>query len=125
MYKALALVLAMTAVAFARPKPKHTKHDAAAEVVHQGVLYRASQRLVASGTDTSMQAYVEAWDAKSKKKLWEARLDEHAPEKSDGAEERKPVIVTSMKVVGGALVVSAKFGRAYEINLESHEVAQR
>src|SRR5262249_47365880 len=121
MSKALAFVLAMSAVAFARPKPKHTRPHAP-QVVYAGVRYVASQRLVANGSETSAQAYVEAWDTKNKNKLWEARLDEP---KSETADERKPVIVTSMKIVGDMLVVSAKFGGTYEINLESHAVARR
>ena len=120
MSKAIAFLLAMTAVAFARPKAKHARPDNPA-VVYAGVRYVASQRLVATGTDTSMQAYVEAWDAKTKKKLWEARLDQA----SSDADDKKPVIVKSMKIVGDALVVSAKFGHSYEVNLESHAVAQR
>jgi len=124
MYKALALVLALGSVALARPKAKHTRPDTP-QVVHAGVRYVASQRLVASGSETSAQAYVEAYDAKNKKKLWEARLEEPASANPDGADERKPVIVTSIKVVGDALIVSAKFGRTYEINLESHSVALR
>src|SRR5947207_430306 len=78
MSKALILVAAMSSLAFAQ---KHAKRAAPKEVkpvVHQGVRYVASHRLIAGGASASGAGYVEAWDAKKKKKLWEVRLYETA-----------------------------------------------
>jgi hypothetical protein len=116
----VAMMAAFAAPAASRPRKKAAAQKSVA-VVHEGVRYVASNRLIASGTDSKMEAFVEAWDAKSKKKLWEVRLEEPPPVKSDTAmDDHQPVVVTSMKVAGGLLIVSARAKRTYEVDLESH-----
>ena len=113
-----ALIAASIAPAWARPKKKHTAPKTV-EVMHEGVRYKAAHRLTASGDKATNAAYVEAWDAKSNKKLWEALLYENEASEADNA------LMTSMKVDGDKLVVKNRRKETFEVDLASHQVAQR
>jgi hypothetical protein len=124
MYKALALVVALGSVAFAQKHAKRAAPKDVKAVVHEGVRYVASHRLTAAGTSSADSGYVEAWDVKKKKKLWEAKLYEstHDPAKEQDVQN---VFITSMKVEGAKLVVTNERKETFEIDLASHEVNQR
>jgi hypothetical protein len=113
----LMMVVALVAPAGARPKKKHAAPKPRDVVVmHEGVRYVAAHRLVASGEKATNAAYVEAWDAKNKKKLWEVLLYENESGESDDA------LMTSMKVEGEKIVVRNRRKETFEIDLESHAV---
>jgi len=112
------LIAASAAPAWARPKKKHAATKAV-EVMHEGVRYKAAHRLTANGDKATNAAYVEAWDAKSQKKLWEVLLYENEAAESDNA------LLTSMKVDGDKLVVRNRRKETFEVDLASHQVAQR
>jgi len=125
MYKALALVLALGSVAFAQ---KHAKRAAPPKdvkpVVYEGVRYVASHRMSIGGTTSSGSGYVEAWDVKKKKKIWEAKLYETAnePEKEQDVQN---VFITTIRVEGTKLIVINERKQTFEVDLASHEVSQR
>ena len=109
------LAAAFVAPADARPKKKHAAPKDVV-VVHEGVRYVAAHRLTASGEKATNAAYVEAYDAKNKKKLWEVLLYENESGESDDA------LLTSMKIDGQKIVVRNRRKETFEIDLESHAV---
>src|SRR5262249_26990441 len=114
----LAILMTLLAPAGARPKKKHAAQKTV-EVTHEGVRYVAAHRLRASGEKATHAAYVEAWDTKSKRKLWEALLYENEASEADN------VLLTSMKIDGDKLVVRKGHKEEFEVDLASHQVAQR
>ena len=124
MTKALALVLALSSVAFAQKHAKRAAPKDVKPVVHEGVRYVASHRMSIGGTASTGSGFVEAWDVKKKKKLWEAKLYETAndPEKEQDVQH---VFITTMHVEGGKLVVINERKQTFEVDLASHEVSQR
>jgi len=124
MSKALAFILVMTSVAFAQKHAKRAAPKDVKPVVYEGVRYVASHRMSIGGTSSTGSGYVEAWDVKKKKKLWEAKLYETA---NDPAKEQdvQNVFITTMRVEGTKLVVMNERKQMFEIDLASHEVSQR
>src|SRR5262245_29764813 len=120
----LAILATFVMPAFAQKHAKRAAPKDVKPIVHEGVRYVASHRMSIGGTTSTGSGYVEAWDVKKKKKLWEAKLYETAtdPEKEQDVQH---VFITTMRVEGTKLVVMNERKQTFEVDLASHEVSQR
>ena len=85
-------------------------------VIHQGVRYVAPN-------DDGRRAYVEAWDIRANKKLWDLtvftnRIDPNLEE------DVQHVFIKTLNVRDGTLIVTSERGNTYRIDLKTKAVTQ-
>ena len=105
-----AMALLLSTLAFAkRAAPAKVE-----PVIHQGVRYIAPN-------DDGRRAYVEAWDIRANKKLWDLtvftnRIDPNLEE------DVQHVFIKALRVQDGALIVTPERGRTYQVDLKTRAV---
>jgi ketosteroid isomerase-like protein len=112
-------VLILVAVALLLPTLTLAKRAAPAKVepvIHQGVRYIAPN-------DDGRRAYVEAWDIRANKKLWDLtvftnRIDPNLEE------DVQHVFIKTLNVRDGTLIVTSERGNTYRIDLKTKAVTQ-
>ena len=83
-------------------------------VVHQGIRYIAPN-------DDGRRAYIEAWDIRTNKKLWDLtifvnRIDPKLEE------DVQWVFIRALRVQDGALIVTPERGKTYQVDLKTRAV---
>ena len=110
-------VLIFVAAALSLPSLALAKRVAQAEVkpvVYQGIRYIAPN-------DDGRRAYIEAWDVRTNKKLWDLtifvnRIDPKLEE------DVQWVFIKALRVQDGALIVTPERGRTYQVDLKTRAV---
>src|SRR5260221_707014 len=85
-------------------------------VVYKGVRYTAPN-------DDGRRAYVQAWDTKTNKMLWEATVFRNLINPSL-EEDVQHFYIKKMSIVKGALIVVAENERVYSIELKTQSVSK-
>ena len=112
-------VLIFVAVALLLPSLALAKRAAPAKVksvIHQGVRYIAPN-------DDGRRAYIEAWDVRTNKKLWDLtvftnRIDPQLEE------DVQHVFIKTLSVRDGTLIVTSERGETYRVDLKTKAVTQ-
>ena len=112
-------VLIFVAVALFLPGLALAKRVAPAKVepvIHQGVRYVAPN-------DDGRRAYVEAWDIRSNKKLWDLTIFTNRIDPTL-EEDVQWVFIEALNIRDGALVVTSERGKIYRVDLKTKAVRQ-
>ena len=109
-FVALALLLASLALA------KRVAPAKVEPVIYQGIRYIAPN-------DDGRRAYIEAWDVRTNKKLWDVtvftnRIDPKLEE------DVQWVFVTTLNVRDGTLIVTSERGKIYSVDVNTKAVTQ-
>src|SRR5437773_1605178 len=110
-------IIIFVAAALSLPSLALAKRVAQAEVkpvVYQGVRYIAPN-------DDGRRAYIEAWDVRTNKKLWDLtifvnRIDPKLEE------DIQWVFIKALRVQNGALIVMPERGKTYQVDLKTRAV---
>jgi hypothetical protein len=112
-------VLIFVAVTLLLPSLAIAKRVAAAKVepvVHQGVRYIAPN-------DDGRRAYIEAWDIRTKKKLWDLTVFTNRIDPTL-EEDVQWIFIKALNIRDGALVVTSERGRIYRVDLKTKTVTE-
>ena len=112
-------VLILVAVALLLPTLTLAKRAAPAKVepvIHQGVRYIAPN-------DDGRRAYVEAWDIRANKKLWDLTVFTNRIDPTL-EEDVQHVFIKTLSVRDGTLIVTPERGKTYRIDLKTKAVTQ-
>ena len=112
-------IIILVAAALSLPSLALAKRVAQAEVkpvVYQGVRYIAPN-------DDGRRAYIEAWDVRTNKKLWDLtiftnRIDPNLEE------DVQHVFIKTLNVQEGTLTVTSERGKTYRVDLKTKAVTQ-
>jgi hypothetical protein len=110
LFSAIATLIASTASAKRAAPPK------VEPLVHEGIRYVVPN-------DDGKRAYVQAWDIKSGKKLWEVTLFLNVIDPAL-EEDVQHFYITRVSIRGGTLYATCERSRVYELNLKTHAVTQ-
>jgi hypothetical protein len=83
-------------------------------VVFEGVRYVAPN-------DKGRRAYIQAWDVKTEKKLWELTVFRNWIDPTS-EEDVQHVYIKKLTVKDGVLVVTAENGKVYRVSLKERKV---
>ena len=101
------------------PSLSIAKRVAAAKVepvVHQGIRYIAPN-------DDGRRAYIEAWDIRTKKKLWDLTVFTNRIDPTL-EEDVQWIFIKALNIRDGALVVTSERGRIYRVDLKTKTVTE-
>jgi ketosteroid isomerase-like protein len=112
-------VVSFFGVALLLPSLALAKRAAPAKVepvIHQGVRYAAPN-------DDGRRAYIEAWDVRTNKKLWDLtiftnRIDPNLEE------DVQHVFINTLSIRDGTLIVTSERGETYRVDLKTKAVTQ-
>ena len=112
-------VIILVATALLMPSLALAKRTAPAKVepvIHQGIRYIAPN-------DDGRRAYIEAWDVRTNKKLWDLtiftnRIDPKLEE------DVQHVFIKTLNVRDGTLIVTSERGETYRVDLKTKAVTQ-
>ncbi len=110
-------VLSFFGVALLLPSLALAKRAAPAKVkpvVHQGVRYIAPN-------DNGRRAYIEAWDVRTNKKLWDLTVFTNRIEPKL-EEDAQWVFIKTLNVRDGTLIVISERGQTYRVDLKTKAV---
>ena len=101
-----------------RSAPKEVK-----PVVYKGIRYAAPHWIIAKGEKIA-GGYIEAFDAKTNKKLWRIKVYET---KYDPQLEKdiQGVFITSLAIKKNMLVVVNELDERYEVDIKSRKITKR
>jgi hypothetical protein len=94
-----------------RPAPAHVE-----PLIHGGLRYVAPN-------DDGRRAYIEAWDVKSNKKLWDLTVFTN-PIDPKLEEDVQWIFIESVRLRDGTLMVKSERGKTYQIDLKTKAVTQ-
>jgi hypothetical protein len=106
-----------------RQNAKRTAPKEVAPVVYDGIRYSAPHWVMANGKRIA-GGYIEAFNAKTNKKLWRIKVYEirNSPELEKDVQN---VFITSMVIEKNQLVVVNERDERYEIDLKTRKVRKR
>jgi hypothetical protein len=85
-------------------------------VIHEGVRYVAPN-------DDGRRAYIEAWDVRTNKKVWELTVFTN-PIDPKLEEDVQWVFIDKLRVQDGTLMVTSERGKTYQIDLKTKAITQ-
>src|SRR5205823_926642 len=112
-------VLIFVAAALSLPSLALAKRVAQAEVkpvVYQGVRYIAPN-------DDGRRAYIEAWDVRTNKKLWDLTVFTNRIDPTL-EQDVQWVFIKTLSVQDGTLIVTSERGETYRVDLKTKTVTQ-
>ena len=104
-------------------KAKRSPPKEVTPVVYEGVRYTAPHWVIAKGKRIA-GGYVEAFNAKTKKRLWRIKVYETISD-SQLEQDVQDVFITSMAIEKSNLVVVNERGVRYEVDLTTRTVTRR
>ena len=127
MMKSTAIVFLILSVALCMSvRGQSAKRSAPKEVspvLFEGVRYKAPHWILVKKKRVA-GGYVEAFDAKTNKKLWAVKV--YGTEYTSGLErDVQEVFITSMVIEDGKLVVGNELDETYEVDVKTHRVTKR
>lgn len=102
---------------------KRSAPKKAEPVVFQNIKYLAPA-FTESNNHKQLSGYIEAWDTRANKKLWELKIYDI---KYDPGLEKdvQEIYITSLRIEYGKLIVTNEAGEEYEVELATKKVTKR